>query len=215
MQATINWYLIFVPLWAPWYFFTSAMLQGRPCGRRVLWGARTAAFEPSSRLNRQNRVTVPEGQLLMKNRQRGERLSPCRIHVVWGCCSTKFGWFILARGTKNWWIHRCCDDVHGCYQFFTMPVDVLFGHITRYPHDTKIRPMSRHNLRLPPWRNIGRICIGFKLEANIWIQSGGVHQLQCSFFPFWHIAHDGCLAMHTPSQKVGVHVILYITVDSI
>jgi hypothetical protein len=118
----------------------------------------------------------------MKNRQRGERLSPCRIHVVWGCCSTKFGWFILARGTKNWWIHHCCDDVHGCYQFFTMPVDVLFGHITRYPHDTKIRPMSRHNLRLPPWRNIGRIWIGFKLEANIWIQSGGGPSIKMFFF---------------------------------
>jgi hypothetical protein len=84
-----------------------------------------------------------------------------------------------------------------------------------YPHDTKNRPMSRHNLRLPPWRNIRRICIRVQLEEHLWIQSGGVHQLQCSFFPIWHIAHDGCLAMNAQSQKVGVHMILYFIVDSI
>ncbi len=29
-------------------------------------------------------------------------------------------------------------DVHGCRRFFTMPVYVLFGDISMYPHDKKI-----------------------------------------------------------------------------
>ena len=50
---------------------------------------------------------------------------------------------------------------------FPMPVDLLFGDISMYPHYTKKRPMSRHNLRLPPWHNIAGICIGFELEEHI------------------------------------------------
>ena len=74
------------------------------------------------------------------------------------------------------------SDVHGCRNFFTMPVCELFGDTLAYPHDTKYRPMSHHILMLPPWRNIGRICIGLTLGKNIGIQSGGAHQMQISFF---------------------------------
>jgi hypothetical protein len=48
-----------------------------------------------------------------------------------------------------------------------MPVDLLFGDILKYPHDTKRRPMSHHSLRLPPWHNIA----GF----FYWFQTGGEH----------------------------------------
>ena len=58
-------------------------------------------------------------------------------------------------------------DVYGCRQFFKMPVDLLFGDISMYPHHTKKRTVSRHNLRLPPWHDIRRICIGFKQEEHI------------------------------------------------
>jgi hypothetical protein len=95
------------------------------------------------------------------------------------------------------------SDVHGCCNFCMMPVYVLFGDTSAY--DT---PM------MPPWRNIGRIRIGLTLEKNIGIQSGGVHQLQTSFFSIWHIAGDGRLAMDGASLKVGVHLKLYFKVDS-
>jgi hypothetical protein len=55
----------------------------------------------------------------------------------------------------------------GCRQFFPMPVDLLFGDISMYPHCTKNWPMSHQNLRLSPWRNIAGIRIGFKLEEHI------------------------------------------------
>jgi hypothetical protein len=116
---------------------------------------------------------------------------------------------------KKWWIHRCCGDVHGCRWFFLTPVDLLFRDILKYPHDTKKRPMSRHNLRLPPWRNIAGICIGFELEEHLCIQNGGGPSITVFFFLIWHSTHDGCLAMNAPSQKVGVHMILYFIVDSI
>ena len=71
-------------------------------------------------------------------------------HLVLGCCVMKFGWLIWAQGMKNWWINRCYYNVHGCHQFFMLPVDVLFGNISMYPHDIKNCQMSHHNLRLPP-----------------------------------------------------------------
>ena len=124
------------------------------------------------------------GNFHKKNRQCDKCLLPWCICVVWGCCAMKIGWLRWVWAMKKWWIHHCCGDVCGCRPFFTMPVDVLFRDILMYPYDTKNRPMSCHNLRLSPWHNIGRICIGFKLEKHIWIQTGGVYQLQCSFFLF-------------------------------
>ena len=72
-----------------------------------------------------------------KNRQCDECLSPCCICMVWGCCTMKIGWVRWVWAMKNWWVHRCCGDVHGCRWFFLMPVDLLFGNISIYPHDTK------------------------------------------------------------------------------
>ena len=95
-----------------------------------------------------------------------------------GVLRDEFGWLKWAWTMKSWWIHGDCGHVHGFRPIFVMPVNTLFGDISMYPHDTKNRPMSRHNLRLPPWRNIRRICIRVQLEEHLWIQSGGgVNQL--------------------------------------
>ena len=191
------------------------MLYGRACEWRVGWGARMTSYKLSSRPNCLNPVMLPGRQCFINDRQCNACLLPCCICMVCGSGAMKIGWVRWVRAMENWWFRHCCGDVHDCHRSFPMLVDLLFGDILMYPHYTKKQPLSRHNLRLPPWHNIARICIGFKLEAHIWIQNGGVHQLQCSFFPIWHIAHVGCLAMKTPSQKVGVHLILYFKVDSI
>ena len=134
-------------------------------------------------------LRYPGGQYLIKSRQCDECLSPCRVRVVWGCCAMKIARVRWARAMKQWWIHRCCGDVHGCRWFFLTPVDLLFRDISKYPHDTKKRPMSRHNLRLPPWRNIEGICIGFKLEEHIWKQNGGGPSI--TEFYFSDLTHHG------------------------
>ena len=105
-----------------------------------------------------------------------------------GVLRDEFRWLKWARTMKSWWIHGDCDHVHGICPMFVMPVNTLFEDISMYPHDTKNRPMSCHNLRLPPWHNIHRICIRVQLEEHLWIQSGGVHQLYCSFFYLTHRA---------------------------
>jgi hypothetical protein len=188
------------------------MLYGRACEWRVVWGART--IPTSCRPGQMNPVMLPGKQCCINNRQCKACLLSCCICMVCGCDAMKIGWVGWVGAMKNWWFRHCCGAVHDCPQFFPMLVDLLFGDISMYPHYTKKQPLSRHNLRLPPWHNIARICIGFKLEEHIWIQNGGVHQLQCSFL-IWNIVHDVCLAMKTPSQKVGVHLILYFKVESI
>ena len=168
--------------WALCYFYMSTMLSWRACEWRVGWGARTMAYELLSRPNCLNWVMLPGRQFCITNRQCDACLSPCRIRVVWGCGAMKIRWVGWARAMKNWWVRRCRGDVHGCPRFFPMPVGLLFGDISMYPHYTKNRPMSRHNLRLPPWRNIAGICIGFELEEHIWIQNGGGPSITVFFF---------------------------------
>ena len=72
------------------------------------------------------------------NRQCNECLSPWHICVVFGFFATKIGLLTCARAMKKWWIHHSCGDVHGCRRFFTMPVCVLFGDFSMYPHNKKI-----------------------------------------------------------------------------
>jgi hypothetical protein len=62
----------------------------------------------------------------------------------------------------------------------------VFEDILMKPHDTKYQPMSCHILRLPPWHNIGQICIGFKVEEHIWIQSGGSINYSVLFYLACH-----------------------------
>jgi hypothetical protein len=105
------------------------------------------------------------------------------------------------------------SDVHGCPNFFMMVVDALFWNISVYPHDTKKWPMSRHILMLPPWHNIGIICIGLTLERTLEYKVGGP-SIPDIFFSIWDFVEDGQLAMNSASQKVGVHLTLYFKVDS-
>jgi hypothetical protein len=156
------------------------------------------AYKLSSWLNCLTRVMLPIRQCCITNRQCDACLSPCHICVVWGCGAMKIGWVGWARAMKNWWVCCCRGDVHGCPWFSLMPIDLLFGDISMYPHYTNKWSMSCHNLRLPPWHNIAGICIGFEPEEHIWIQNGGGPSITVFFFPIWHIVHDGCLAMKTP-----------------
>ena len=140
-------------------------------------------------MNSWNHVTLLGGHFLIKIQTVWQVLvTLCHIYMVWGCCVMIFGWLIWVQGTKNWWFHLCCDDVHCCHQFSMLPVDVLFGDISMYPHDTKIWPMSCHKLSLPSWHNIGRICIGLKLEEDIWIQHGGSIKYSVLFSDLTHCA---------------------------
>ena len=116
-------------------------------------------------------------------------VAPLHLHGVGVLCD-EVGVVNMGTTGEKLWIRSCC-------QLFLMPVDLLFGDILMYPHNTKKWPMSRHNLRLPPWHNIAGICIGFKLEEHIWIQNGGSINYRVLLFrfdtspkiPFWWWRH--------------------------
>jgi hypothetical protein len=82
---------------------------------------------------------LPRGRFLIKNKQCDECFLPCHIQVVWGCCAMKIGWLTWTCAMKIWGINHCWCDVHGCHWFFKMPMDLLFGDISMYPHHTKNR----------------------------------------------------------------------------
>ena len=139
-------------------------------------------------------------------------LSSCHICVVWECCVMKIRWLTCVQAMTNWWIFHCWSNVHDRCQFIMMPMDVLHGDISMYPHDTKKWPISHHNSRLPPWRNIDRICIVFRLEEHIWIQCGECPSITVFFFGLAH--HEQWLFgnvwdMLTFKMMIASRVIVY------
>ena len=96
------------------------------------------------------------------------------------------------------WLPSIFYDARGCVIWGYLNVPLWYKKLSNVTPQLKVAPRG----------------VTFaELEEHLWIQSGGSINYSV-LFPIWHIAHDGCLAMNAPLQKVGVHMILYFIVEN-
>ena len=95
-----------------------------------------AAYEPSSRPNRWNPDTLPGGTIFEKKEMvRRVLVALPRSRGVGVLCDEDREGKMGASDEEmmNSSLLRRCS---WCRRFFLMPVDLLFGDISKYPHDT-------------------------------------------------------------------------------
>jgi hypothetical protein len=112
---------------------------------------------------------------------------------------------------NSWWLQRCpwlsiiFYDAHGWVIWGYLNVPLWYKKLANVMPQLKVTPRGvtfAEFALVSNWRSTFEYKMG-----------GG--SITVFFFPSWHITQDGCLAMNAPSQKVGVHMLLYFIVDRI